>query len=126
MKNLIGDMDSGLRIALIVGALLYIGVIFVLLKKKKMTVRFSIIWLMSGFALLVFAVFPYVIYVLRDLLHVEIPSNLVFMMLFAFVLLLLLGLSCAVSEFSEKMKRLTQTNALLEERIRVLEAQNKK
>lgn len=126
MHNIIGNMDAGLRIAMIIGAIAYLLVIFIMLKKKKLTVKFSIIWLLSGFALLVFALFPYIVYVLRDILHVEVPSNLVFMMLFAFVLLLLLSLSSAVSDFAEKIKRLTQTNALLEERLRTLESRDKK
>ena len=41
----------------------------------------------------------------------------------AFILLLLLSLSSIVSGFAEKIKRLAQENALLEERVRRLEAQ---
>ncbi|WP_367925152.1 DUF2304 domain-containing protein [uncultured Ruthenibacterium sp.] len=110
-----------LRIDLILGALVYLGVILWLLKKNKLTIRYSIIWLLSGLVLLVFAVFPYIVLVMRDLLHVEIASNLVFMIVLAFVLLLLLSLSSIVSGFSEKIKRLSQCNALLERRVRELE-----
>ncbi|MEG1367142.1 MAG: DUF2304 domain-containing protein [Oscillospiraceae bacterium] len=118
---MIGDMDRILRVLLLIGAVIYFIIIFFLLKKKKLTVRYSIIWLFSGFALILFAAVPYVIYVLGNILHVQMPVNLVFMLLFLFVLLLLLSFSIAVSEFSEKIKRLTQENALLEKRIRNLE-----
>ncbi len=121
MNNLISDMDHVLRIILLLGTVLYLGVILLLLKKKKLTVRHSIIWLLFGFVLFIFAAVPYVVYVLRDLLHVEMPVNLVFMMIFAFVLLLLLSLSITVSEYGEKIKRLTQENALLEKRLREIE-----
>ena len=110
-----------LRVDLVVGVLLYLGVILWLLKKNKLTVRYSIIWFMSGFVLLLFALFPYIVLVLRDLLHVEMAVNLVFMIVLAFVLLILLSLSSVVSGFSEKIKRLSQHNELLEHRVRELE-----
>ena len=110
-----------LRVDLVVGVLLYLGVILWLLKKNKLTVRYSIIWFMSGFVLLLFALFPYIVLVLWDLLHVEMAVNLVFMIVLAFVLLILLSLSSVVSGFSEKIKRLSQHNALLEHRVRELE-----
>ena len=61
--------------------------------------------------------------VLRDWLNIEMPVNVIFTLVLAFVLLLLLSLSTIVSGFAEKLKRLAQENALLEERVRRLEAQ---
>ena len=71
---------------------------------------------------MVFAVFPYVVLVLTDLLGMAVPINVVFILVIAFMLLLLLSLSSIVSGFAEKIKRLAQENALLEERVRGLEA----
>lgn len=114
-------MDEKLRLVLLIGTVLYLGLIFTLLKRDKLSVRFSLIWLASGGVLLVFAAFPYVVYVLRDILHMVMPSNLVFTLLFCFILLVLLTLSAAASGFTERIKRLTQSNALLEKRVRALE-----
>ena len=47
--------------------------------------------------------------------------NLVFMLMFCFVLLVLLSLSIGVSQLADKCKRLTQENAILEKRVRDLE-----
>ena len=111
-----------LRIGLLLGAVCYLALILWLLKKKKLTVRYSIIWLISA-GVLLFAVFPYVVLVLTDLLGMAVPVNVVFLLVIAFILLLLLSLSSIVSGFAEKIKRLAQENALLEERVRRLEAQ---
>ena len=46
---------------------------------------------------------------------------LVFVLLFCFVLLVLLSVSVAISQLAEKAKRLAQSNALLEKRVRELE-----
>ena len=86
-----------LRIGLLLGAVCYLALILWLLKKKKLTVRYSIIWLLSAGVLLVFAVFPYVVLVLTDLLGMAVPVNVVFLLVIAFILLLLLSLSSIVS-----------------------------
>ena len=91
------------------------------MKKQKLLVRYSIIWLFSAAVLALFAVFPYIVLVLRDLTKIVTPSNLIFMMAIAFLLLISLCLTSIVSGLSEKIKKLAQQNALLERRVRELE-----
>ncbi|MCI7744488.1 DUF2304 domain-containing protein [bacterium] len=114
-------MTAHFQFLLILGAVILLLIIFVLLKKGKMTVKYSLLWLGLAVVLVIFAICPYVVYVLRDLLDVEMPVNLVFMLMFCFVLVVLISLSIAVSQLAEKCKRLTQENALLEKRVRELE-----
>ena len=116
-------MELNFRIALIVGVLLYLGVIFYLLKKQRLGVQYAIIWLLSGAVLLLFALFPYIVLVMGDILKVLNPVNFVFLVILAFVMLILLSLSAVVSGFAVKIKALTQNAALLERRIRELETQ---
>lgn len=97
--------------------------ILALLKKGVLSVKYSLLWLLCGCGLLLVAIFPYIIYVIRDLFDMVMPSNVVFMIMFGFVLLLLLSHSVAVTELSHKSKRQTQSIALLEKRIRELEEQ---
>ena len=115
------NINLALRLDMFLGAVVFLVVILWLLKKGRLMVRYSIIWLMAGGALLVFAVFPYIVLVLRDWLNMEMPVNVIFTLVLAFVLLLLLSLSTIVSGFAEKLKRLAQENALLEKRVRELE-----
>ena len=113
-------MTAHFQFLMILGAVILLLIIFVLLKKGKMTVKYSLLWLGLAVVLVIFAICPYVVYVLRDLLDVEMPVNLVFMLMFCFVLVVLISLSIAVSQLAEKCKRLTQENALLEKRVREL------
>ena len=110
-----------LRILLLIGVAGYLFVILWLMKKQKLLVRYSIIWLFSAAVLALFAVFPYIVLVLRDLTKIVTPSNLIFMMAIAFLLLISLCLTSIVSGLSEKIKKLAQQNALLERRVRELE-----
>lgn len=114
-----------LRIGLLLAGIGYLELIFWMLKRKKLSVRYSIIWLASAVVLLVLALFPYVVLVVTDLLGMAVPTNLVFMLVIGFMLLLLLSLSSIVSGFAEKQKRMAQHQALLEERVRRLEQQLK-
>ena len=84
-------MTAHFQFFMILGAAILLLIIFALLKKGQMSVKYSLLWLALAVVLVIFAVFPYVVYVLRDLLDVQMPVNLVFMLMFCFVLLVLLS-----------------------------------
>ena len=119
-------MTGQLQLFMILGAVALLLIIFAFLKRGYMSVKYSLLWLALSVGLVIAAVFPSVLYVLRDLLDIEIPVNLVFLLMFCFVLVVLLSLSVAISQLADKCKRLTQANALLEKRMRDLEEQIKK
>lgn len=106
---------------MLLGALVLLAIIFVFLKKGLMTVKYSLLWLGLSIVLVIFAACPYVVFVLRDILDIEMPVNLVFLLMFCFVLVVLLSLSIAITQLADKCKRLTQENALLEKRVQELE-----
>ena len=114
-------MPLSLQLCFVLGSLAMLLIVFALLKKNLLTVKYSLLWLAFSAVMLVFAACPYVVYVLRDLLNLVMPVNLVYLLLFCFVLLVLLSISIAISQLAEKNKRLAQANALLEERVRRLE-----
>lgn len=114
-------MNDLLYPLLAVGDLVFLFLIFLFVKHGRLSVRFSLAWFALGGVLLVFAAFPLVAKMLRALLRFEVVSNMVFTMLFVFVLLVLLILSAAASTQTEEIKRLAQQSAILEHRVRQLE-----
>ena len=119
-------MTLQLQLYMLFGALVLFIVIFVLLKRGMMAVKYSLFWLGLSVVLVVFAACPYVVFVLRDILDIEMPVNLVFLLMFCFVLVVLLSLSITCSQLAEKSRRLVQANALLEQRVRALEEELQK
>ena len=109
---------------LLVGDIIFLLLIFVLVKRNRLSVCFSLPWLGLSVGLLILAIWPEVAKILRGILQVEVVSNMVFIILFCFVLLVLLILCAVVSDYNDRIKRLTQTNAILEHRVRQLEQQN--
>lgn len=63
-------MTAHFQFFMILGAAILLLIIFALLKKGQMSVKYSLLWLALAVVLVIFAVFPYVVYVLRDLLDV--------------------------------------------------------
>ncbi|WP_294496694.1 DUF2304 domain-containing protein [uncultured Gemmiger sp.] len=114
-------MPVSFQLYMLLGALALLVIIFIFLKKGLLTVKYSLLWLGLSIVLVIFAACPYVVFVLRDLLDIQMPVNLVFLLMFCFVLVVLLSLSIAITQLAEKCKRLTQQNALLERRVRELE-----
>lgn len=106
---------------LIVGILIYLGVIVVLLKKQKLNLRYALTWLLMAFVMLVVAVFPQIITWISKLMGIASDVNTVFVLQGVFVLLILLSLTSIVSKQTNRIRRLAQSQALLERRIRELE-----
>lgn len=114
-------MTARLQLYMIFGAVILLAVIFCLLKRGLMSVKYSLLWLLLAVCLVIAAAVPYTVFVLRDLLDIQMPVNLIFLLMFCFVLVVLLSLSVAITQLAEKCKRLTQANAILEKRVRDLE-----
>ena len=114
-------MTARLQLYMILGAVILLAVIFCLLKRGLMSVKYSLLWLLLAVCLVIAAAVPYTVFVLRDLLDIQMPVNLIFLLMFCFVLVVLLSLSVAITQLAEKCKRLTQANAILEKRVRDLE-----
>lgn len=110
-----------LRIFFAVIDLIFLFVIFYLLKKKKLNLRYTLTWLFAAVALLIADIFPQIIMSAMHLVGIATPVNMVFVLEAFFVLLILLSLTVIVSHLTERVYRLTQTIAILEKRIRELE-----
>lgn len=67
-------------------------------------------------------VFPQTVYALSALIGVDLPINLLLTAFALFSLVMMFYLTCIVSRENEKLRTLTQQLALLEKRLRDLEA----
>ena len=114
-------MDLSLHAILIIGSVAFLLFILYLMKKGKLEVKYSIIWLAFSLCMILFACFPYTVLILNDIAGVIDPVNFIFMIQIMFILLILLSVSAVVSGFSKKIKQLAQANAILEKRVRELE-----
>ena len=110
-------MDAHLQIFAIGSTLILLGVVLELVRRKHLMERYAILWLFSGVALLVLALWGGLLEQVAEVLGVAYPPNALFLIAFGFVLVLLLHFSLAVSRLSDQSKVLAQRLALLEERL---------
>lgn len=109
------------RIILLVGILLYILLIIYLMKKGRMSLKYSLVWFLTGLVLLLCAIFPQAIGYVAKLLGIYSEVNGVFFVGVCFILLIILSLTSIVSGLSERLRTLVQTQGMLEKRVRELE-----
>lgn len=106
----------------VLGALaLYFVFLFCLLIKNRLNLKYTLLWLAFGAVLLVVVWFPKLLSIVASLVGFEVASNGLFAILHFCTLILLISMTAIVSKLNEKVKRLIQTIALLERRIRELE-----
>jgi hypothetical protein len=110
-------VDVRIQIVSIVGAGVLLLTILELVRRRRLLERYALLWLFSGVVLLALAVWRGALEKLADLVGIAYPPNALFFVAFAFVLLLLLHFSVAVSRLTDQSKVLAQRLALLEERV---------
>ncbi len=114
-------MSTLFRVCLIVGILIYFVVLIVLMKKQKLHLRYALTWLLMVVVMLIVAIFPGIVSLISKALGIASVVNTVFVLEGLFVLLILLSLTSIVSLQTNRIRRLVQTQALLERRVRELE-----
>jgi len=114
-------MNLVLQIFLIVGVLIFLAIIIYYLAKKKLNLKYSLTWLAAGVGMLILAIFPQLVDDIGSLVGIAAPVNTVFLFGGIFMLLIIFTLTMIVSHMNNRIYRLTQTQAILEKRVRELE-----
>jgi hypothetical protein len=92
--------------------------VFELVRRRRLLERYALLWLLSSVVLLVLAIWSGLLERVSDLAGIEVPSNALFVVGFAFVLALLLHFSLAISRLSDETKVLAQQVARLDHELR--------
>ena len=106
---------------MLLAILVYFAILILLVRKNSMRLKYSLLWFFAGLVMLLLAVFPGILYGFSKLVGISMPVNALYAFMFFCVIIILVALTSIVSSQNEKLKKLTQNQALLEERIRELE-----
>jgi hypothetical protein len=117
-------MEFRIQLVAIVGAVLLLFVVLELVRRRRLLERYALLWLLSGIVLLGLAIWRGLLEEISRAIGVVYPPNALFFVAFAFILVLLLHFSVAVSRLSDQSKVLAQRLALLEERVRRQEGEH--
>ena len=111
-----------LQIFSIIGVLIYFILIVFFLKKKSLSLKYTLTWFALGICMSILAVIPRILNYIAQILGIQLPVNALFSILFFFVLMIMMTLTAIVSKQGLRIRILVQNSALLEERIRKLES----
>lgn len=114
-------ISSTLRIILTCAVLLYFIIVLVLLKRKALTLKYTLLWILAGVCMGLLVIFPGILKSLTGLIGIASEMNGLFAFALGFVICLLMALTSIVSKQTAKIRRLTQTVGILEKRLRDLE-----
>ncbi len=118
-------MNEKLRICLAIGLVIYFIALFYLIKKQRLILKYSLIWMLSGVILIIFLIWPQFVFDASALIGISDPVNAVFLLFAGVSLLLTLSLTSIVSQFNKVNRDTIQSLALLERRVRELEERDK-
>lgn len=114
-------ISSTLKMLILIALGCYLVVLLIFLKNRTIALKYTLLWLLGGLILLIFVLFPALLYRLTELIGMGLPSNLLFMTGIGCILMILMGMTAIVSKQKNDIKRLTQELAQMEKRIRDLE-----
>ena len=103
-----------IRLCMVLVCLFLTCYILTLVKRDKLQLKYSLIWLVMSLVVLVCAVFPNLIFNLAHLVGFQVGSNFLFFIGFVFLIAISLSLTSIVSKQQSAIKNLTQRIAILE------------
>ncbi|MBN1285632.1 MAG: DUF2304 domain-containing protein [Anaerolineae bacterium] len=112
--------DRPVIIALIF-AVIVLVVIVELVRQRKLKEEYSLLWLLTGVALIVLAMSRQLLDIIAAMIGVAYPPSLLFLMAFGFMFIILLHFSTVVSRLSDENKKLAQQIAILRYELRRIE-----
>jgi hypothetical protein len=114
-------MESRIQIVAIAGAVGLLVIVLELVRRRRLMERYALLWLLSAVVILGLAVWQEALEKLANAMGILAAPNALFFVAVAFILLLLLHFSAAMSRLSDQSKVIAQRHAILEQRVRELE-----
>lgn len=114
-----------IQISVGIFCLLLMAYVIRLVVKKRLRLKYSLLWLALSLVALLCAIFPEPLFALAHLLGFVVPSNLVFFLAIFFLLVLCLSLTVIVSWQARDIRQLIQEIAVINNQLENLCSEEK-
>lgn len=118
-------MNRMLQLILIGVTLLFCIFILIVTQKKKLSYKYTLVWLLFGLITLLCAIFPNIVMGISKIIHVAEPTNALFLIYIFLIIVIIFYISLAFSKLFEKVTTLIQENAILAAKVEKLEKKDK-
>ncbi|MBR1506961.1 MAG: DUF2304 domain-containing protein [Eubacterium sp.] len=108
-----------IRLQIIVIACMLFAIIYIAvrLRKKTLSYKFGIWWIMIFVIISIFAIFPRLLAAVSDLMGIKTPANTLMLFGFMLALLIMFYQTVELSRQSEQLKNLAQEMALFKKKM---------
>lgn len=110
-----------LKVSLLAAVLVFFIIVLSMLKRRRLALKYTLLWLLTGVVMLIFVAFPELLQSLAGFIGAQTLMNTLYLLIIGFILVLLMMLTSIVSKQTERIAFLAQANAILEKRVRELE-----
>ena len=111
-------LPANLRITLGIALIIYFGLILLFLKRKAIELKYTLLWLLAGACMTILVVFPHILPAFLGLFGIVGNMNGLFIICIAFLMMLCMALTSIVSRQAGKIRKLTQSMAIIEKELR--------
>ena len=108
------NMTAILRIGLILISIMSFFVIIRKIRKSKIRIEDGLFWVVFAIVLIIFAIFPRIIYFISDIVGAKSTANIVYLIIIGMLLIKLFFMSIQMSLLENKVVNLAQEMALKE------------
>lgn len=115
---MVNMLPPRLRWFLIIGILFFFIIVLNLLKHRRLSLKQTLLWLLTGVVMLVFAIRPEIMLFLIRLVGIQSAMNGLYVFALAFVIMLLMSITAITSAQAERIKRLAQMQAITDHDLR--------
>lgn len=108
MKGEVSVVSLLLRMEMIAIAILFVVYIIHAVNKKKLRLQYSLIWIMISIGVIFIAFFPDILINFSELMRIETPTNLLYLIAILMNLVVSFHLTTVVSRQADKIQRIIQ------------------
>lgn len=105
-------MPIVLRIVLIISSVIMFCYMVKKVKRNKVQIEHTIFWIIMGMSLVIFSLFPQIIYFFANLLQIQSPVNFILTFIIFLLILKQFLMTIEMSQMEAKLKELVEELAL--------------
>lgn len=113
-------MNKSLQLSLLLASIIMLLVVLFFVKKNKMNIRYSIIWIVLSIGMIVISIFPGIFIAFKGLIGIEVASNAAFLIIIFVLYCLSFFAYLAISKHNNEIINLNYEIALLKKKVEEL------
>ena len=110
-------MSGNLRLGLLVASLIAFSAVLFFVIRKKLNIKYSIVWILWALMTLIMAIFPEIFYFFSKIVGIELPVNGVFLIMIGLLYGMTFYVYIMISKHNRELGQLTYEIAVLKKQL---------